>query len=350
MKTFKGYVLPTLCYFIIIFIISSVLIVPLFNAGVNAGSDSSVRQQLAGSIDCLISGASHGVTGIDTAIVDEKLGCFSYNLSGNMMPMSGRYHLLKKELERNPVKTVIFECSYNTFTRDEDKEYAQGDASLIPRLDSVSERFSYIKNNVKFNDTIYIYNDQLRHGIRYIANTLSGVNDIDSTRNKGFIKRKRVDMTLNELQIMQLHNYASRFSDYQKDSQNLFAEMVDMCKEYGCRVIVSVLPVTDSVIWRYSDWDKCFEWIKDFCDDNNIEYYDFNLIKTRNELFSDHQSFYDETHLNEFGANVFTNLFADTLLKYDETGNVNELFYDNYSDLYLNMPYAIYYNNQMNGD
>ena len=343
MKIFKRVIFSTASFLLIIALFSCILILPWMYSGTKSGSDKIVRDEFAGSIDCLISGASHGIAGLSTSVIDEKLHCNSYNLSGNMMTMSARYVLLKKELERNPVKTVILECSYNTFTRDEDTEYAQGDASLLPRLDSFGERLSYVGKYVRFSDWLYLYNNQLKNGVRYWLNLLRGEDDSEDVLNKGYRPKKHVDITLSDDEIISCHNEKTVDLPHQAASQELFAEMVKLCQDNGCRVIVTVVPISDNYIWRHSDWDDSFSWIQNFCAENKLEYYDFNLIKTRNELFSDSVSFYDKTHLNEQGAEKFSALFADVITLNDEGTDVSSLFFDNYSQMIESLPYMKQY-------
>lgn len=339
MKIFNRVIFSAVSFLLIIALFSCVLILPWMYGGTKSGSDKLVRDELAGSIDCLISGASHGIAGFSTSAIDEKLNCNSYNLSGNMMTMTARYVLLKKEIERNPVKTVILECSYNTFTRDEDAEYAQGDASLLPRLDSFGERLAYIGKYVSFSDWLYIYNDQLKNGMRYWLNLLIGENDSKDVLNKGYRPKEYNDITLSDDEIISRHNEKTVELTYQPEAQELFAEIVKMCQDKGCRVIVAVVPISDSYIWRHSDWDECFLWIQNFCKENELEYYDFNLIKTRNELFSDSVSFYDGTHLNSQGAETFAELFADVITLNDEGKDLSSLFFDDYSEMIASIPY-----------
>ena len=340
MKNFKRVAVSAVSFLLIIALLSCVLILPWTYSGIKSGSDATVRNDLAGSIDCLISGASHGVAGMVPSVIDEGLDCNSYNLSGNLMTMSARYVLLEKELQRNPVETVILECSYDTFTRDEDAEYGEGDASALLRLDSFWEKVSYMGKYVRFDDWLYLYNNQLRNGMRYWLNSLIGEDDSKYTRYKGYRPKEAADITLTDEEIFSRHNESPVDLPYQASSQALFAEIVKMCQEKGCRVIIAVVPVSDSYIWRHSGWNECFGWLQNFCKENQLEYYDFNLIKTRTDLFSDSESFSDGTHLNSKGAEKFSALFTQVLTLRDEGEDVSGLFFDSYSEMISTLPYA----------
>ena len=107
MHNSKQIVISTLSFILLFAVISTLIIVPYWNSETDYFQDSQLREDLAGQIDCLVIGASHALTAFDTNVLDERLGCFSYNLSGSMMTLDSKYYFLKKELERNPVETVL---------------------------------------------------------------------------------------------------------------------------------------------------------------------------------------------------------------------------------------------------
>ena len=62
------------------------------------------------------------------------------------MSMYGRYVLLKKEIERNQIKTVYFEISYNALTLDKKTLGFEGDIYELGRFDNIIERVNFFKN------------------------------------------------------------------------------------------------------------------------------------------------------------------------------------------------------------
>ena len=116
MRNFKR-ILKTVSLFLAVIIVLSVVFGALYLRGENYDyQDYRERDALAGELTMLINGASYVMYGIDPDVLDAYLGAnvHSYNLTTSMLTLEGRYALLKKELERNPVKTVILEVSPDT--------------------------------------------------------------------------------------------------------------------------------------------------------------------------------------------------------------------------------------------
>ena len=94
MQTFKK-VISSILVTVIVFAATSVVMIESWvNSEYTYFLDRNLRKQLAGQIDCIIIGASHAHLGIDTRVMDEKLDCFSYNLSASMLTMDNKYYLV----------------------------------------------------------------------------------------------------------------------------------------------------------------------------------------------------------------------------------------------------------------
>jgi len=71
----------------------------------------------------------------------------------------------------------------------------------------------------------------------------------------------------------------------------------------------------------------------------DIPLFDFNLLKSRYELFSDETSFSDDNHLSEEGAEIFSGVMADVLHRHRAGEDVSPLFYESYRDVIRNSVY-----------
>ena len=174
MPSSKKAILSAAVVLFLVVAISAVITMPYLHSEAEYYLDSEVREELAGSIDCIILGSSHTLTAFDTGTIDERLDCFSYNISGLQMTLDARYYLLEKEITRNPIDTVILELSYNAFTRIEDEEYAHGDESTIARLDSFPERMGYLFRYVSLDDWLNLYSRQISSGLSHYASMVLG--------------------------------------------------------------------------------------------------------------------------------------------------------------------------------
>lgn len=343
MQTFKRILLSALGLLCCLAILSVIVIEPALKTEAAYYNDQRLRRELSGSIDFIALGASHGLAAFDPRILDEELGCCSYNLSGSMMTSYSKLYLLNKELARNPVKTVVLEIAFDSFARDEAKEYAIGDAVTVERLDSVPERIAFMLRYVGLEDWMNVYSRGLAQGITGWKRILTGRADscVDAAA-KGFLAKDPADLSLTPEQAAK--RYAGREISshrFQKTVDRL-GEMIRVCREKDAKVIVCVTPLPDSTLWERSGWDDFRVWLKDYCEQTGCPCYDFNLLKARYELFSDTESFYDDGHMSAAGAAAFSRAFAQLLRRAEQGEDVSALFYASYDEMLRDSPYAPY--------
>lgn len=338
MHSFKRIIYSVLAILIVITTLSVIVIEPYMNSESAYFQDKNLRKQLSGKIDCIALGASHALNGIIPAVLDEKLGCFSYNLSGSMMTLNNKYYMLSKELKRNPVKTVILEISHDTLSRDETDEYAIGDEPTVARLDSFAERVKYMLQYVTLNDWLNVYSREFVMGLYYHKEKLlhHNTNNVDYAA-KGFSPSEACDITLTAEEAKEKYNSGKISVDYQEKNIKELDKIIDLCHSYNCRIVIAVVPESDSLIWEMDGWDEFKNWLENYSEKNGCEIYDINLVKNRTDIFSDKDSFSNAGHLCSAGADATTELLAQAMLS-PTTWPENS--YDSYESMKKDLPYA----------
>ena len=299
--------------------------------------DAPVRKDLAGSLDTLIIGSSHAFRAFDPVILDEALGTHSYNLSGAMMTMEGRYLLLQKELARNPVDTVIFELSYNALLRDRDYEGPEGDIYLLGRLDSFSERVSAFFKLIRPSEYAEVFHDTLTRSRTAWGMLLKGtLTEPQMKSRRGFIPLEANDLTLPYHEAYEMYYDEFVYPTFRPDQEQLLRDCVALCREKGARVIFVVTPLSDHTLIRYYDLAQISEHCLALAKELDVPLYDFNLIRTREDYPPD-TAFFDDLHLSGSGAETFSRSFANILRRADAGEDVSPLFFDTYEQAALNV-------------
>lgn len=301
-------------------------------------NDRNARDDLAGSLDYLFVGASHGLRAFIPSVIDEELNCNSYNLSGALMTFNGREAILNEELQRNDIKTVVIEISFDAFVRTSDE--VEGNLYTVPRLAPASKRITYfIKNIDVFHyDLPYYY--YFKDGMFALINNIRTNNlSNDQNNNKGYEAIESNDITLSDNAVLETLNSYSIDTTFRQNNIASFDRMVDSCRDNNTKVIVVVTPISDSRIWEVDNWNDFYLTLKDFCEERNIEVYDFNLLKNRYELFNDSVSYYDDIHLSDEGAHVFSREFSIIMNMVNNHQDVSSLFYSSYSQMKADSPY-----------
>lgn len=342
MQTFKKILIVFLVLVIIIGGVSALIIEPMNDEG-NYFCDAKLRKSLAGTIDFVYVGDSDGMTGFHPEVFDGKTDRTSYNLSGSMMTMHSRYYLLKKEIARNPIQSVVIQISPEALWR-KNTNYGDGDSVTLSRLDTVGERIGYLLRYVSVDDWLNIYSRQMISGFAYWKDRLSNGKTVRIDYSaRGWKKSLPVDVRLSPEEAVSIYNTKQFEADFYDVSVKELEDVISLCNDNSIQVIIVSQPFADAWIWEFDDWDGYGGWLNEFCEENNCTYIDFNLLKNRYEVFSDESSFTDTVHMSELGADAFTAVLADVLTDFYEDGHIDDtLFYASYEEMKQDSPYFSY--------
>lgn len=343
MHSFRRTIVNSLVFVLLFAIIAGVVIYPSFTNG-SEYNDSGARKDLSGKLNLLFVGSSYSTSGFIPDVFDKKLGCNSYNLSGDAASLNGRYELLKKELSRNKIKSVILEISYETLSEDIKAVNATGEPRIITKLDTFSEKINYFFNNVSFfnNDYENFLSVSLRYGLKAWKDIASGsFGTIQG--NKGFRADAPVDVSLKENEVVNKYNINEASFNFRDENLKKYKEMIQLCAEHGADVYLVNLPQSDAEMWKYSNYDEFLFKIKNLAHENDCMLIDCNLLKSRFTLFNDSYSFNNLTHLSSKGAEAFSEEFSDILLKINSGEDISSFFYSSYEEMKADSPYMKIY-------
>lgn len=332
MRIFKRFILYVLSIVLLVTLVSAAFILPWIAAPTDA-HDQALRSRLAGSIDTLIVGQSYAMNGVMPAKLDEKLGTRTYNLSGSLMPLAGQKYMIEKELARNPVKHVIVEITPDTFTTNERTTYGNGDSYIFARLDSFAERLDYLIRCVQPADWHNIYARILLQSMRSAAYRLLGRAEMIDDANMGFIPLKAENVRLEQDWARAVHRSMSIFYEPREENFRAYDELIQTCLQAGCEVAIVYTPVSHAKVWSLYDQDHFLAKAREIAGKHGVPLFDFNLLRSRYEIFADETSFSDDSHLSGEGAAIFSSVMADVLARYRAGEDVSPLFYSDYQEV-----------------
>lgn len=330
MHNFKRAIAVTLACILCTGIVFTLIAEVYFSNSYYYYQDSETRKNYAGEIDFLICGSSHGLRAFSPEILDKELDCFSYNISGALMTMQGRYTLLKKEIERNPVKTVVIEVSYNALSRNRVKEGAEGDLYVLARLDNMTERLGFFFSAMKLSEYDRVLYDTMDRGIQSIDWKFDGRSQVDTAVTKGYRPQGTVDCTTSA-DSYEKNFHRTKFSETVENyNTGYLNKIVDICKEKNVRLIFVVTPIASSYEAEHSNTDVVMATVREIASNADAEFYDFNLIKGKDELFPADTAYFDISHLSASGAETFNKEFARVISATANGENTDDLFYSSY--------------------
>lgn len=342
MHNFKKVIASLITVLLLFSILSLMIIEPYFNSEMTYYQDGRLRDSLAGKINLISIGASNNLCAFNSKILDEELNCFSYNLSGTLMTLNARKFLLEKEMERNPVQTVIMDMSYETLTRNENEEHAEGDSVTYARFSTMKERVKFLKKSISFYEWPVVYHRTYFNGIENWLARIKGIKikGIDYT-TKGFLEKKANNIELSKTEAKQNYQIKKLNTEFREENIEKMKDMIKKCHSNNIEVILVVAPSSDSRLWKESDQDVFYSWVTKFSKEQNCTFYDMNLIKNRYQVFNDRESFFDDQHMSLAGAKACTKTFCD-IYKKSKVGDVSNMFYANYENMKQDSPYMKY--------
>lgn len=298
------------------------------------------------NIDVLFVGSSHCYRTFVPEILDDRLGVNTFNAGTSSQNLDGSYMVIKEAARYNNIRKIYLELYYDV-------------------------AFTAYKDRIEMSPT-YIISDYLRPSFdkaRYLLNASSSRyypnsfilarRNWDKLFDIGYMKelfiKKQTDAYKNyeydyitredewyegkgyvaSKEAILNWNYFSedgweivKFEDISGDWMNALGDIICFCQKNGILLTIISAPMPNFRLAGIGNYDDYVKLVKKAVAGTNIGYYDFNLC--REEYFPNTSRLFNDTHhLNEQGAEVFSNLFADFA-----NGKISEeeLFYSSYEE------------------
>lgn len=295
------------------------------------------------NIETLFLGSSHVFCGYDPQILDEVLGENTYLASTPVQKVDGSYYLLKEVIKNNELKKVYLDMYFWQYRDTPTKRGSEQMYYIYCITDNMKNswnRIEFLLNASGCEQYIAGFLPAARYG-NYLLDLNRFERVVKSKRNSEYINYEnapanfykgamitpaqvgnpKMITTTDDAGIAQIsENVISEYSLKNLD------KIVKLCKEEGIELVLVTTPFTDFCVQTIGNYDTFHEYVKNYAEANDIEYYDFNLCKT-DILDLESEDFLDFHHLSEKGAAKYSTVFADVMTSYDKTKR-QELFYD----------------------
>lgn len=314
-----------------------------------------------GKIKNLFLGSSHVFCDIDSRMMSELTGEYSFDLASTRQPMNGSFYLLREANRDNELTHVYLEMYYGCsirFDSDEyqdliDVEYSSNWAN-IDNMRMSTNKLTYMLSSVGPNND---YIDMLLPFCRYRS----------QLGNWAYIKQVMEDKSKKEYLT---HQYRDEYIFYlgqgfygsdggmeeytrcceqweilEKDpigekTEKYLRRIIQYCQERGISITLFVSPMDNLELISAINYDIYVHEIRRIADEYQIPFYDFNLAKDEYFPIQNNRYFKDAGHLNLAGAEMFTRFFHQ-LVSGEEAEN-ERYFYDSYEEKCQGLEPAVY--------
>ena len=333
MRSFKKAVLRVALFTLIFALICSPFVFLYLKKG---SANNNILPQLdaeKGKIDFLICGTSQSVWGFIPKVMDEELGCDSFNVSSGLLSMEGRSTIIRSVMEDNPVKTLVMDFSFGNLLRDDDEDTIEGELLLEEHLYG-TERLRYFFTHIQINELFSAFYYAMRTGLYSATHPGSDSGVSNPYYGKGFWgehaatdQRKTIYWGTNQYD-------STKSGTYHVNEKNLYFldKIMQLCKEKNvCVYFVTTAYPTGVVSW--SDRDAMLRTHLALARQYDCSLYDFNLLREKNVYFSDETSYYDVEHVSTEGAVTQTKLLAAWISEKSGGIGTDDRFYNSYAEV-----------------
>lgn len=298
------------------------------------------------NIDVLFVGSSHCYRSFIPEILDEELGMNTFNCGTSSQHLDGSYMVIREAARYNDIKHIYLEIYFdaafavNKERTDLTQTYIISDY-LRPSLDKVqyllnastkeyySNSFLRARRNWnRFFEADYIKDLILKKGTAAYKNyEYTYVSqETEWYAGKGYVANNQTVDNWNY--FLDDAWFAADFSNISSDWLHTLEDIIAFCGKKEIALTLVAAPMPNYLLAGIGDYDEYIGIIQDMIAGTDIRFYDFNLCKE--EYFPNTSSlFKDKDHLNCYGAETFSRLFADFI-----NGKIleDELFYSSYEE------------------
>ncbi len=334
--------------FLIVFILINALLSFALRPFSGSGSEMWKGFDDKTDIDLIYTGSSLCLCDIDPASTDKVTGLSSYNMGTNMQSIQSSFFAIQRAVEEKNVKSVVLLIDPETLEMDRtdnhraEQCFVRNYADTKPFAQRITTGFQFVTDPAFIGKSssigyLFPWTYDRTSGIGFnIREKMSGtiLDPADHRDANGFYGS---DEVLDSDVELKHFNNAERWSIESGDLHVLvpdeknvktLEDIAEYCNGHNVKLYVITPPLRTSL--TYYEWDSyraMNDTIRNCLGSYGIDYYNFTLIKEDVFDLYDVSLYRDNTHFNSAGAERFSTLLGEFMLKCDSGEDVSDMFY-----------------------
>lgn len=318
------------------------------------------------NIDNIFIGSSHVFCDVNPFILDKINGMNNFNLATGALTISASYYLLKEASRTYDISNAYVELFYvpNTGYNSANSKSTitsnwRNVTYLKPSLIKYEFAFANIDSSKYIESLIPFvrYRSQLFDGdfINKVKNLKESNNwknyKYTSESSAGIIEYKEKGFFRSNYTIESANKYLYE-TEVNLETDGLMPEdnceyirkIINFCKDNNINLKFFISPLYETHTLSARNYDSYYQQIHNITQEYNVELYDFNLCKSEYLDIMHQQYFFDNGHMNETGASIFTPVLWNVLSNSEEDNRA--YFCNSYTEkISLDSPelYGVYY-------
>ena len=288
-------------------------------------------------------GASETEWGINPVVIDAVTGKKSCLLATSGCTFDGRYEMLKSAIQQESLELVVIDTAIFSLTKvmsnfDLDKRvlYYSRISGLFNRISTAFRKFSFWDD--EFDQ---LYAETLYEGINAWQWIFDGEYEFRYIL-RGYDPQGCTSQLLTAEEALRTRDREHIKTKFRDENIERLTDIINLCREYEVPCMLVTIPLSEKYLWQYEGWDEFHDLITEYAKEQDVLYYDFNLLTTRQKYLQDDVSFRDIEHLCDAGVNMFSRVLGMTINAFYEEKKLPLEFYDSYEEAKMNGVYGKY--------
>lgn len=292
------------------------------------------------SLDTIFVGSSLVSRSLDPEQFDQKMGTHSYNMGTNAQMLAQSYTAVETAWREYQIKTAILGIGYFEF---QSRQGLGNEVAFYRARNHYSSGWEAICNNARyvFQPDNFDSSVSVNYFFPWVYDhiTLTGKDIAENLREKleekssgkpekagnGFSNGDENCLDFNTLSYEDTSS-----AQKQKEVEPAYDELAKICRfcrEKGIALYVINMPLPEYYVVAFPEqYFERAEHIRNVCQENGTEYYDFNVSKP--VLFERKDEYYmDFEHMNQRGAEAFTDSVSRLVSAVQNREDISSLFY-----------------------
>lgn len=288
--------------------LASFVVTPKWDVEFRSGTNARGFYQMPkNSVDVLLLGSSHIVSGLNPNLMYEQYGISAYCCGTEAQPMLGSYTWLREALRYQDIQAVVLDVQ-ELFLEANEVNYRKSlDYMRLsgPKWDALK---TYRQINPDMNFLSYLLPLVQYHG-RYTELEQVDFTGDRSDAYRGFLietKKRGMDFT----GYTRADAAAADPETIKPEDMASFRALCELCREEGIALVLIITPDVGFSAGMHNAAQA-------LADEYGLPFYDLNLTDEWPDFeYAEHMS--DFRHVNTFGAAVFTPVIAEKLMELTE--------------------------------
>lgn len=296
-------------------------------------------------LDTIFAGSSLVSRSLDPDRYDRRMETHSCNMGTNAQMFAQSYTAIETAWREHQVKNVILGIGYFEFQSRQGLGNEVAFYRARNHYSSMAERvrndLRYVLDADNFGSSVsvnyffpWVY-DHVTVSVKEIAENLQQKLTSDPSEQRGEPGNGFSNGDTSQLDFNTLSYADTSSAQSQKEVQPAYDELkkiCDFCRQKGICLYVINMPLPEYYVAAFPEqYFERGDRIRRTCEEHGAAYYDFNL--SRPELFERRDSYYmDFEHMNQEGAEAFTDAVSELIRKVQSGEDVSGEFYADAED------------------